>query len=378
MAETRIEPETARRPEASAGPEIPGASPRVNRRWSGYRQLLVARTKELYREPEVIFWVFGFPILLALGLGIAFRNKPAEVSRVVVVAGPGAARALEMLKSSPAGSSVQAEVRPEAEAFDEFRLGKYDLVATPESDGSFEYRYDPARTESVLARDAVDDAIQSAAGRKDLVPTRSRTSSEPGARYIDFLIPGLLGMNLMNSGMWGVGFALVDMRQRKLLKRFVASPMRRGDFLMALASSRLVLMFIELGLFLGFGIVAFHMRVMGSWLSILLIGAVGALCFGGVGLLTASRARKIETASGLINVVMMPMWVFSGVFFSYERFPSLIQPLIKLLPLTALNDALRATLLEGASLGSQATRLLVRCVWGVVAYLLASRWFRWT
>jgi len=340
--------------------------------------LLVARTKELYREPEVVFWVFVFPLLLALGLGIAFRNKPAEVSRVVVVAGPDASRAVELLKSSPAGSSVQAEVRPEAEAFNQFRLGKYDLVVTRKSDSSFEYRYDPARTESLLARGAVDDAIQSAAGRKDLVPTHSRTSSEPGARYIDFLIPGMLGMNLMNSGMWGVGFALVDMRQRKLLKRFVASPMRRGDFLMALASSRLILMVIELGLLLGFGVFAFHMRVVGSWLSLLLIGAVGALSFGGVGLLTASRAKKIETASGLINLVMMPMWIFSGVFFSYERFPAIIHPLIKLLPLTALNDALRATLLEGASLPSQATRLIVMCAWGVISYVLALRWFRWT
>jgi ABC-2 type transport system permease protein len=351
---------------------------RENGRWSGYSHLLIARMKELYREPEVVFWVFVFPLLLALGLGIAFRNKPAEVSRVVVVAGPGSDRALQVFKSSPEGGSIQAEARPAAEAFNQFRLGKYDLVVTPSADGSFEYRYDPARTESVLARDAADDAIQSAAGRKELVPTKTSTSSEPGARYIDFLIPGLLGMNLMNSGMWGVGFALVDMRQRKLLKRFVASPMRRGDFLMALASSRLILMIIELGLLLGFGIIAFHMRVMGSWLSILLIGAVGALCFGGVGLLTASRAKKIETASGLINLVMMPMWIFSGVFFSYERFPAVIQPFIKALPLTALNDALRATLLEGATVQAQGTRLIVLGIWGVGSFWLAKRWFRWT
>jgi ABC-type multidrug transport system permease subunit len=332
----------------------------------------------MWREPEVIFWVFVFPILLALGLGIAFRDKPADVSRAVVVAGPGAAQAMELLKASPASGSVRADIRPAAEAFNQFRLGKYDLVVTPRVGGSFEYRYDPARPESVLARTVVDDALQAAAGRKDTLATSSRASSEPGSRYIDFLIPGLLGMNLMNSGMWGIGFALVDMRQRKLLKRFVASPMRRGDFLLALASSRLVLMLIELGLLLGFGVLAFHMRVVASWISILFISAVGALCFGGIGLLTASRAQKIETVSGLINVVMMPMWIFSGVFFSYERFPAVIQPLIKALPLTALNDALRALVLEGASLSAQATRLLVLCLWGVISYFLALRWFRWT
>ena len=269
------------------------------------------------------------------------------------------------------------EVLPAGEAFNEFRLGKYDLVVTPKAAG-FEYLYDPARPESVLARSITNDAFQAAEGRKDSVPTSGRISSEPGARYIDFLIPGLLGMNLMNSGMWGIGFALVDLRQRKLLKRFVASPMRRSDFLLALASSRLVLMVIELALLLGFGVLVFHIRVEGAWTSILAISALGALCFGGVGLLTASRAQKIETVSGLINLVMMPMWILSGVFFSYERFPALLHPVIKALPLTALNDALRSAILEGAPLSHQSGRLLVLGLWGVLSYLLALRWFRWT
>src|SRR5437667_6244596 len=185
-------------------------------------------------------------------------------------------------------------------------------------------------------------------------------------------------MNLMNSGMWGIGFALVDMRQRKLLKRFVATPMRRTDFLMALASSRLILMVVEVGLLLGFGILIFHMRVLGSFLSIVLIGALGAVSFGGLGLLTASRAQKIESVSGLINIVMMPMWIFSGVFFSYERFPAMVQPFIKALPLTALNDALRATILQGSPFTAQTGRLLVLVLWGGTSFLLALRWFRWT
>ena len=376
MPELEIEPRSKKEP--APGEEVTSQAALVNGRWKGYRQLLLARMKELWREPEVIFWVFVFPILLALGLGIAFRDKPPDVSRAVIVAGPGAARAMELLKASPTSGSVHAEVLPAADAFNQFRLGKYDLVIAPRNSGGFEYRYDPARPESVLARTVVDNAIQAAAGRKDTLPVSSRVSSEPGARYIDFLIPGLLGMNLMNSGMWGIGFGLVDMRQRKLLKRFVASPMRRGDFLLALASSRLVLTLIDMGLLLGFGILAFHMRVMGSWMSILLVSVAGALSFGGVGLLTASRAQKIETVSGLINVVMMPMWIFSGVFFSYERFPAVIQPLIRALPLTALNDALRSTTLEGANLAAQGTRLLILGLWGVISYVLALRWFRWT
>lgn len=344
-----------------------------NSHWAGYRHLLGARLKELRREPEVIFWIFAFPILLALGLGIAFRNKPADVSRVAVVAGDSAVRTAEMLKTG-----FHTEVLPRDEALKAFRLGKFDLVVTPEADGSMQYEYDPARPESVLAKSQVNDAIQKGSGRKDLVQTSAHVSSEPGARYIDFLIPGLLGMNLMGSGMWGIGFALVEMRQRKLLKRFLATPMRRADFLMALGSSRLVLMIVELVLLLGFGVLAFKLRVMGSWLTILLISTVGALTFAGMGLLTACRANKIETANGLINIVMMPMWIFSGCFFSYERFPAIMHPFIKLLPLTALNDALRSTILEGGSMAGQGSRLLVLCAWGGISFILALRWFRWS
>jgi len=355
----------------------PSAPKLRNGRWSGYRHLLWARILELKREPEVVFWVFVFPLLLALGLGIAFRNKPADTTAVAVVAGPGATRTLAMLQSS-AHSAVRATVLDRDAALHDFRFGKFDLVVEPNPDGTYTYRYDPARPESVLSRAEIDAALQTAAGRKDAIATSSQAASEPGSRYIDFLIPGLIGMNLMNSGMWGVGFALVEMRQRKLLKRFVATPMRRTDFLMALASSRLVLMVVEVGLLLGFGALVFHMPVAGSIISVILLGTIGAIAFGGIGLLTACRAQKIESVSGLINVVMMPMWIFSGVFFSYEHFPAAVQPLIRVLPLTALNDALRATILEGAPLTSQSMRLLVMALWGGISFVLALRWFRWT
>lgn len=364
-------------PVTSAEP-TPSAPPRRNGRWSGYSHLLMARMLELKREPEVVFWVFVFPMLLALGLGIAFRNKPGDAVSIAIVAGAGSEDAQAMLSRSPQHERFKPQVLSADEARKGFRLGKFDLVIEPGGRGGFQYRYDPARPESVLAKTEINDALQAAAGRRDIVATTAVTSSEPGSRYIDFLIPGLLGMNLMNSGMWGIGFALVDMRQRKLLKRFVGTPMRRGDFLLAIMSSRLILMVIEIGLLLVFGVLFFHMRVLGSVFSIALLGCLGALTFGGVGLLTASRAQKIESISGLINLVMMPMWIFSGVFFSYERFPAVIHPLIKALPLTALNDALRASILEGTPLVQQWPRLLVMVLWGGISFALALKWFRWT
>ena len=349
----------------------------VHGRWTGYRRLLQARLKELFREPEVIFWIFLFPILLALGLGIAFRNKPPDAARVVIAGQPGSERIAALLRQAPAVPPLKIEVQPPAQAALNFRLGKFDVELLPLA-GGVEYVYDPARPESVLARSLANDALQAAAGSKPAIASLSRVNSEPGSRYIDFLIPGLLGMNLMGSGMWGIGFALVEMRQRKLLKRYVATPMRRGDFLLALATSRLILMIIEVAMMLSFGVLVFHMRVIGSWLAIILVSCLGALTFAALGLLTASRAQKIETASGIMNVVMMPMWIFSGIFFSYERFPAAVIPFIKLLPLTALNDALRAIILEGSSLSSQAAPIAVMCFWGAISFFFAVRFFRWT
>jgi len=351
---------------------------RHNGRWQAYRYLLWVRILELKREPEVIFWIFVFPLLLAAGLGLAFRNKPADVTSVAILEGPGAQRTLELLRGSKTHSTIRATVLNRDSALHGFHFGRFDLAVAANSDGSYTYYYDPARPESVLSRAEIDDALQEESGRKNAVATTSEASSEPGSRYIDFLIPGLLGMNLMNSGMWGIGFAIVEMRQRKLLKRFVATPMRRSDFLLALTSSRLVLMVLEIGLLLGFGALVFHMSIRGSIVSVILLGAIGAIAFAAVGLLTASRAQKIESVSGLINVVMMPMWIFSGVFFSYQKFPAIAQPFIKALPLTALNDALRSVIIEGASLASQSGRLLVLAIWGVVSFALALRWFRWT
>ena len=348
-----------------------------NGRWSGYWHLLTARLTELRREPAVIFWIFGFPLLMAVALGLAFRNKPPDVSRVAVIAGPGAERVITLLRSAPHPELVRAEVLSETDAHHRFQFGKYDLVVAATDNNTLVYEYDPTRPESVLARAIVDDQLEIATGRKDRLQSSTRPSTEPGSRYIDFLIPGILGMNLMISGLWSAGFVVVDMRQRKVLKRYVATPMRRSDFLLAISTSRLLLMVLEVLLLLGCGILVFHLHVVGSWASILLVSAAGAFTFAGMGLLAASRTQKSETANGIINIVMIPMLMLSGVFFSYEHFPESVQPLLKVLPLTALNDALRSIILEGSPLRAQLPRLLVLGLWGGISFMLALRWFRW-
>jgi ABC-type multidrug transport system permease subunit len=349
-------------------------SDRPSTRLDGFRALCSTRFLEFFRESEVVFWSFIFPIILSVGLGIAFRNRPVESSQVVVTDGPRAEELMGVLRSAPL---LKATVSSEADGARALRMGKADLVVSA-SAGPPEYQFDPSRPESVVARSRVDDALQAAAGRKDLLSAKDRPITESGGRYIDFLIPGIIGMNIMSGGMWGVGFYLVDMRIKRLLKRLLATPMRRTDFMLATMSVRIASMFVEMTFVLLFARFVFGVVVRGNYFSIFGLGALGALAFGGMGLLVAARPKRIEGVMGLMNVVTMPMFVCSGIFFSWERFPAVVQPVIRLLPLTALNDALRGLILEGTPLAAQWPRLAVLFLWGATSFILGLKLFRWT
>ncbi len=342
-------------------------------------QLILARIREFYREPEALFWVYGFPILIVVALGIAFRNKPVERITVdVQQVGEGEAGTELVRKALTKEKGFVVRFDDEAACRLRLRTGKTDLVVVPAGgERGYTYAFDPTRPESVLARGKVDDALQRAAGRKDLLPVADQELDEPGGRYIDFLIPGLLGMSLMGGGLWGVGFATVDLRLRKVLKRFLATPMRKADFLAAILLSRLLFLVPEMVVMLLFARVAFGVVVQGSLLAMTALILLGALAFAGIGLLVASRARTLEAVSGLMNLVMLPMWVLSGIFFSSERFPEAAQPFIKALPLTPLINGLRAVSLEGASLASQWREVSILAAWAAGSFALALRWFRW-
>jgi ABC-type multidrug transport system permease subunit len=335
-------------------------------------QLTLAQLRGFYREPEAVFWVFGFPILLAFALGIAFRTRGPEVLHVGVAQAPGDSALVAALAASP-HLAVQRLARPEALA--RLAAGRIALLVLPGEAVTF--RYDSTRTESRLAVLEADDALQRAAGRGDPLTVREERVTEPGSRYIDFLIPGLLGMNLMGSGMWGVGFAVVSARTKKLLKRFLATPMRRSHYLLGFMFSRLAFLVLEVATLVGFGWWVFDVGVRGSLATLAFLSVLGSLTFAGLGLLVASRARTIEGVSGLMNLVMLPMWVLSGVFFSYARFPEAIQPVVKLLPLTALNDALRGVMIDGAGLAALAAPVALVAGWGVASFAVGLKIFRW-
>jgi ABC transporter DrrB family efflux protein len=342
-------------------------------RWSPLGQLILARLREFFREPEALFWVYGFPLLMAVGLGIAFANREPEPPAVDVEEGPEAIEIRDHLQEG----RVHAEVHSAEECRQRLRFGKTVLYVVSAADG-FHYVFDPTRPESVAGRYQVDDLVQRWKSNTSGFPTADVRINEIGSRYIDFLLPGLMGMNLMGGGLWGVGFTLVDMRARKLLKRLLATPMRRSDFLLSLIIVRLLLAVPEMTTLILVGTLGFGVPLGPSPLTLLLVLFIGCAAFSGIGLLIASRTEKPETVTGLINLVILPMWLFSGVFFSSRRFPDVAQPFIQALPLTQLNDALREVMLEGKSVSEVSWRLGILAAYGAFSFLLALRWFRWS
>jgi ABC-type multidrug transport system permease subunit len=340
-------------------------------RWRALGQLTLLRFREFIREPEALFWGLAFPVLLATGLGIAFRNQPAASVHVAAVT-PELAAALRQ------DHQLVVDQMSSDAALAALRAGTVALVAEPATGGEgVVYRYDDTNPDGRTARMLVDRAVQRAAGRRDPVAAADDVSRAPGARYIDFLIPGLVGMGIMGNAIWGLGFSIVDTRRRKLMKRIVATPMPRWTYLSSFLLWRMLLLGVEVGVPVIFGAVAFGVPVRGSIVQLAIICILGSLAMSALGLLIASRARTIEGVSGVMNLIMMPMWILSGVFFSSQRFPDAVQPIIRILPLTALVDAVRANMLQATSLAHLGPQLaaLVGCL--VICFSAAMAMFRW-
>lgn len=337
---------------------------------SALYELTRMRIVEFLRDPGALFWVFGFPILLAFVLGLAFRNRPPEPIHVVV---SGSASLAQTLR---ADATFDVEEASLDDARWKVRRGQADLLVQDEA-GVVIYRFDETRPESRLAKLAAERAIDLASGRAHTGDTRDEKVTEAGSRYIDFLVPGLIGMNLMGSSMWGIGFGLVDARKRKLLKRLAATPMRRRDYLLSILISRLMFLVVETAALTAVGYFAFGVAVQGSLVAVGVLALLGGFSFAGIALLIAARVQSTEVAGGLMNFVMLPMYLLSGAFFSAKHFPQVVQPLIQALPLTALNNSLRAVINEAAPLSAQVMPMAILLAWGVGSFVIAMRVFRW-
>jgi ABC-2 type transport system permease protein len=337
--------------------------------------MAMARTtfREFWRSPEAVFWTYGFPLLMAIVLGFAFRPGELPPVPVAVVAGEHAEGVAAMLARHP---RLQVEVLAEAAADRALARGRIALLVR-DAAGEPVLRADPTRPEAEIARLLVERALREARDGPGQAIASER-EERPGSRYIDFLIPGLIGLNLLGAGMWGVGFNLVLMRTQHLLRRLFVTPMRRSEFLLGYLLGRFVLVVPEAASIILFGIVLWDVPLRGSIAAVALLVVTGGLAFSGLGCLLATRPRTIEGIAGLMNAVQLPMWLLGGAFFSNERLEGVVRWAAEAMPLTHLNRALRDVMLEPGSVGEVALPILLLAAFGLSCFALALRLFRWT
>ncbi len=329
--------------------------------------------REFWRSPEAVFWTYGFPLMMAIVLGFAFRPGELPPVPVAVVAGEQAEAIAATLRHNP---RLHVEVLDEAAADRALARGRVALLLRGQG-GEPVLRADPTRPEAEVARMLVERALRDARDGPGQ-PIASEVEDRPGSRYIDFLIPGLLGLNLLGAGMWGVGFNLVQMRTQHLLRRLFVTPMRRSEFLCGYLLGRFVLVVPEAAAIILFGVLLWGVPLRGSLAAVALLVVVGGMAFSGLGCLLATRPRTIEGIAGVMNAAQLPMWLLGGAFFSNERLEGIVRWAAEVMPLTHLNRALRDVMLEPGGLRDVMWPLVGLSAFAVVCFLLALRLFRWT
>jgi len=369
------------------------------------RQLISAHFKETIREPGVLFWGIVFPILMSLGLGIAFTQKTDMIRNIAVVAD----RQEKNMKTSEEGR-IDAFLRlygkkietGEGQAHFEFTLGDKQLgnttflfwktsweeamvrlkrgnlaVIIDDQNDRIRYHFDPMNPDAQLTYLKLSGILN----RHVITVEKRDEIIEPmtvsGTRYIDFLIPGLIAMGIMMSCLWGISYGIIEKRTKKLLRRMVATPMKKSHFLIAKITVRMVMNFIESVLLFLFAWMVFDIRIQGSVSALILIFLAGNVAFAGISIFASSRTANTEIGNGLINAVVLPMMVLSGIFFSYHNFPDWSIPFIQKLPLTMLADATRSVFIEGAGFAEVYIQVTVLMALGVLFFAVGLRLFRW-
>lgn len=330
--------------------------------------LTKAHLLEFFREPGILFWSFGFPILLSWALGMAFL-APKQVKTTLIVSKTDSVAVRIVV---PDTASIALVALEGDDALRALRRGEAVGSIGLARDG-IRLQLDTTTQEGIMARLLVE---RSAA--RGLL--ESITVQDPPARagsYADFLLPGMLGLGLMNGCIWGIGFALMDLRLRKLLRLFASTPLSRIDILLSVVLARATTLPLESISLWGFGAIMFGVSMHGSWVLFVVSAAVSCVAFAGLGILGASRVGHMQAAYGIVNALTIPMTILSGVFFSWTKFPHWLQPVVEHLPLTLACDTLRAVSAEGAGIAQVGTKLAILLAWGVVTGIVGLKLFRW-
>ena len=357
-------------------------------------QLIGMHLKEFYREPGIIFWAILFPILMAWGLGLAFTKKTELIRTIALVDEQNSLASYEgfgqffislnqengtplikKIGNEKLGvTTYQFEKSDWQESILMLKRGKISMIMELVND-SITYHFDPLNPEAQLAYLQITSAFNN--NEKDIASANISPLTQTGTRYIDFLVPGLMAMSIMMSCMWGISYSLIDKRMKKLLRRMVATPMKKANFLFAQFVARLILNFMESALLFLFAYLYFDISLQGNWLALILMLLAGNLSFTGIAILVSSRTSNTQIGNGLINLVVMPMMILSGIFFSYHNFPDWAINVIQKLPLTILADNIRSIFIEGAGLVEIVTPFLLLIGIGVTAFVSGLRVYKW-
>lgn len=368
-------------------------------------QLIATHFREISREPGVLFWGIIFPILMSLGLGVAFTKK-ADVTRKVAIVKSIDETIQQEESNGFTDFLIKYGTKRDTEERDTYfwkitmpddKLGNsiflfYDLsweeatlqlkrgginVVMLEKEGKIEYHFDPVNSDAQLTYLKLTSIIETPELLNSEVNQSVKPLSVTGTRYIDFLVPGLMGMGVMMSTLWGLSYGIIDKRSKKLLRRVVATPMRKDFFLVALITVRICMNVVESILLLLFAMLAFHLKIQGSIPALIAIFLAGNISFAGISVLVSSHTSNTEVGNGLINAIVMPMMVLSGIFFSYQNFPGWSIPVIQKLPLTMLTDGMRSIINEGAGFPEIYLPILVLITIGVVFFTAGLKMFKW-
>lgn len=343
-----------------------------------FYQLLMVHLREFYREPAVLFWAFLFPAALAFTLGFAFRSSGAERAELAIV--PASESATSMKYATRLAAQLEQAFIPKimsaAEADRALRRGETRVIAIADGELSVRFRYDPRSDDAVRQEARAANVLHMNAS--SALDVAEEPLNVPGSRYIDYLVPGLLAMGVMNAALWGIGWGLIGLRMKKLLRRMAASPMNQSLFFLSFAIARMLLVTVEAGFLMVFAWLAFDLLPAGSPLAFVMLMLSGVFGFGGLAIAIGSRTANTQIGNGLINAATMPMMLLSGVFFSNHGFPEIARIFIRWLPLTVLSDALRAVYLEGAGLQESLMPSAILLGFGGVSFVIGRRIFRWS
>lgn len=339
-----------------------------------FYQLWMIQIREFFREPAVIFWAFAFPAGLALVLGFAFQSPSSRHEKIGVVVVSEEKDADSIIRNL--SGQIEAVLMTEGQAIQALRRGEIHTVIRVEGSESIKFQYDPASDEAVRQQAMARNILYEKAGVP--VSISQEVLRVPGSRYVDYLIPGLIAMGVMNACLWGTGWSLIGLRMKMLLRRMAASPMNVDLFFLSLGAARLVLVMLESAFLVVFAYAVFQLLPIGSMAGFFLLLLAGVIAFTGLAIALGSRTANTQIGNGLINAAAMPMMLLSGVFFSYHGFPDVAQTMIRFLPLTILADGLRAIYLEGAGVRESLLPAAELAGFGIITLFVGKRLFRWS